>query len=240
MRYPRAEGLVVQAPEAPVHHSSCGRRRLQPAGSLLGSWPIRSSPRPCSGCMRTCPATGPPARSRRRCPSPVPPCCAGSRPRPARLPALTSRGGGRTSPLCGCATGDASIESIVHSVGYTSVYAFTRAFSRSHALRRASSAPGDRGGGAVLAEPPARSASCSGPAAPAARPGTPRTRRCATGRTGHQTGPRTPPAGLAPPAGPTSHHHMPHSRSATAPRHDASPLQSQQTTARHSRRARSR
>jgi AraC-like DNA-binding protein len=29
---------------------------------------------------------------------------------------------------------DASIESIAHSVGYTSVYAFTRAFSRSHAL----------------------------------------------------------------------------------------------------------
>ena len=30
--------------------------------------------------------------------------------------------------------GDTSIESIARSVGYTSVYAFTRAFSRSHAL----------------------------------------------------------------------------------------------------------
>lgn len=29
---------------------------------------------------------------------------------------------------------DAPIESIAHSVGYTSVYAFTRAFGRSHAL----------------------------------------------------------------------------------------------------------
>src|SRR5207342_1169848 len=46
---------------------------------------------------------------------------------------------------------------------------------------------------------PARSASCSGPAAPAARPGTPGTPAAAPGgRTGHQTAPRNPPAGLAP------------------------------------------
>jgi hypothetical protein len=46
---------------------------------------------------------------------------------------------------------------------------------------------------------PARPASCSGPAAPAARPDSPGTPAAApASRTSHQTGPHTPPAGPAP------------------------------------------
>src|SRR5262249_56985566 len=64
---------------------------------------------------------------------------------------------------------------------------------------------------------PARSASCPGPAAPAARQGPPETPAAApNGRTDHQTGPHTPPAGPAP-------QDTPRVASSRAPRNSAPP-----------------
>src|SRR6185437_4071974 len=62
--------------------------------------------------------------------------------------------------------------------------------------RTAAAAPPDAAPRSPARPRPARSASCSGPAAPAARPGTPGTLAAAPAtRTGHQTGPHSPPAG---------------------------------------------
>src|SRR6185437_7086086 len=65
--------------------------------------------------------------------------------------------------------------------------------------RTAAAAPPDAAPRPPARPRPARSASCSGPAAPAARPGTPETPAAAPAtRTAHQTGPHRLPADPAP------------------------------------------